>query len=410
MNRRREQTKYVFRPPKYSGFLAPLIYFISDVYYLHRVHRITDVSIASGGKDVLQLCQNGASILITPNHSDHSDPHVLLHLNRKFKIPVHFIAAREVFEANLGINGKVLQRAGVFSIDREGADIKAIKEAMRIVYEAKGPLVMFPEGEIYHLNEKLTPLNEGAATIMLKTAKRLKKEKKNHGCYIIPTAMQYAYTDEISSTFDASMEKLEQHLLWAPQKHLDIVERIYKLGEALLSLKEKELLDRSLEGSLPERLNELREIIIKEIEIKYFSKVGEGAHPERIRKARGKIRSNLLSDKNPPTQETMESCYTDLDKLYFVTQLYSYPGQYIRENPTNDRIAETLLKFEEDILGEYKIKGERRSIVTFCKPINVYDFLDKYNQDAKSTVGQVTTLIESAIRNILEDRGLKALD
>ena len=402
MNRQRVQKKYIFKPPKYSGFLAPLIYLISDIYYLRCIHKIAEVSIAYGGQEVLDLCRNGNSLLITPNHSDHSDPHVLLHLNRGYKIPVHFIAAREVFEVNHGINGKVLQRAGVFSIDREGADVKAIKEAMRIVYEAKYPLVMFPEGEIYHLNEKLTPLNEGAATIMLKTVKRLEKEKKNRGCYIVPTAMRYTYVGDISQTFSESMDKLEKHLQWKPQRHLDIVERIYQFGEALLSVKEKEVLKTVLDGSLPERLNECREIIIAEIELKYFSNVGEGTHPERIRKARGKIRSALLNDQKPLTPDASTGCYIDLDKLYFATQLYSYPGQYIRERPTDDRIAETILKFEEDVFGEYQVKGKRKSIVTFCKPINMYDYHNQFKSDPKTTVGQVTARIESAIRDVLE--------
>ena len=400
MNRRRVQTKYVFKPPKYSRFLAPLIYLVSDVYYLRRVHKIVDVTIASGGLRLLELCQSGNSLLITPNHSDHADPHVLLHLNRAYKIPVHFVAAREVFEVNRGLNGKVLQRAGVFSIDREGSDVKAIKEAMRIVYEARCPLIMFPEGEIYHINEKLTPLNEGAASIMLKTAIRLKKEKKQIGCYIIPTAMQYTYIDDISSTFSDAMSTLEQHLLWAPQDHLDIVERIYKFGEALLALKQKELLNQTLEGTLPEQLNAFIEIIISEIEKKYFSKIGNGSHPERIRKARGKIRSLLLNNDNPPTTQIIESCYIDLDKLFFATQLYSYPGQYIREKPTDDRIAETILKFEEDVFGVYRIKGRRSARVIFCEPIDLYTYLDQHKTDSKSAVREVTTRIESAIQNV----------
>ncbi len=201
MNRHKKIEKYTFKPPKYSNFWAPFIYWISDTFYLCRKHKVAEVEVTAGGKELLEKINNNDSLLITPNHSDHADPHVLTHLNRSYNIPIHYMAARETFEVYKGFNGKVMQRVGVFSIDRDSADIKALKEAMTIVYEGAFPLVMFPEGEIYHLNEKLTPLNEGAATIMLKTAKKLKKNGKNRGCYIIPTAMRYRYIDDIVPTF-----------------------------------------------------------------------------------------------------------------------------------------------------------------------------------------------------------------
>jgi len=39
-----------------------------------------------------------------------------------------------------------------------------------------------------------------------------------------------------------------------------------------------------------------------------------------------------------------------MDDLFFVIQLYSYPGDYVAERPVIERIAETLDKFEEDVL------------------------------------------------------------
>ena len=39
-----------------------------------------------------------------------------------------------------------------------------------------------------------------------------------------------------------------------------------------------------------------------------------------------------------------------MEDLFFVIQLYSYPGDYVAEKPSIERIAETLDKFEEDVL------------------------------------------------------------
>ena len=399
MNRWQEDTKYVFKPPKYSRLLAPLIYWLSDTFFLRRKHRVMSVKVECGGDKLLEMYGRGDSLLIAPNHSDHCDPHALIHLARRFNIPLHFIAAREIFEKKRGLHGAVLQRVGVFSIDREGSDLQAIKTAMRILFEGRFPLVMFPEGEIYHLNEKLTPLNEGAATLALKTAARIKKEKEGTGAFIVPTAMKYRYVDDISTTFGQRLARLEDRISWAPQDDLETVDRIYKFGEAALSLKEKEFLDRTLDGGLDERLHQFREMLVAAEETRYFPKTEEGEHPARIRRVRGKIRNILLDEKTPPDETTRKQCYRSLDNLYMAIQLYSYPGQYLREDPSMDRIAETIHKFEEDAFGYTGIPGRRTVEITFCKPINLLEHLDS---PAKSATADVTAEIESAIREVLE--------
>ena len=401
MNRFREDTPYTFSPPKYSRFWAPFIYWISDTVYLHGHHKVAEVTVASGADALMQRYRNGDSLLIASNHSDHCDPHVLMHLSRRLKIPVHFMAMRQIFERDWGLRGKIMQRAGVFSIDREGTDLKAIKEAMRLVFEGEYPLVMFPEGEIYHLNEKLTPLNEGAATIMLRAARKLRKQNSGKGAAIVPTAIRYNYIDDISASFPEALTRLERRIFWAPQVHLGVVQRIYKLGEALLSLKEKEYLDKSLPGDLASRLQEFREMLIRVPEEKYFGGVREGPHPERLRLLRGKIRNVILAAETPEPAALRE-CYRHLDRLHFAAQLYSYPGQYLRQKASPDRIAETIVKLEEDAYGKTLIKGRRRAEVTFCPPIDVADYLESYDNDSKATCHELTALIAGNIQTVLE--------
>ena len=56
--------------------------------------------------------------------------------------------------------------------------------------------------------------------------------------------------------------------------------------------------------------------------------------------------------------------------IFVALQLFSYPGDYVRQEPTFERIAETLLKFEQDTIGhtEARAWGPRRAIV----PIKVF--------------------------------------
>ena len=53
------------------------------------------------------------------------------------------MAAYQIFT---GMARWVLPRVGVFSIDREGADLSAFKAAVNLLAEGKHPLVIFPEG------------------------------------------------------------------------------------------------------------------------------------------------------------------------------------------------------------------------------------------------------------------------
>jgi len=212
--------------------------------------------------------------------------------------------------------------------------------------------------------------------------------------------MHYTYTEDISPLFGPAMDRLEAFLHWGPQEELTIVDRIYKFGDALLGLKEQEYLGRRLEGDLMERLALFRRTIVEDSEVRHFGAVGEGHHPERVRRLRGKIRSLLLAEETPDAARVAQ-LNRDLDRLHFAVQLYSYPGTYLREKPSVDRIAETILKFEEDVFGSAEPKGRRRVEVTFCEPIMVSDRLADYADDAKGTVRQVTGETAEAIRGAL---------
>lgn len=61
MNRYRTEGKYVFHPPKYSDFWAPVIRWISDTFYLKRV-KIRAVKVSLSSK-LVRLHKQGHAIL-----------------------------------------------------------------------------------------------------------------------------------------------------------------------------------------------------------------------------------------------------------------------------------------------------------------------------------------------------------
>jgi hypothetical protein len=97
--------------------------------------------------------------------------------------------------------------------------------------------------------------------------------------------------------------------------------------------------------------------------------------------------------------EARQQLAHDMEDLFFVIQLYSYPGDYVAQQPSIERIAETLDKFEEDVLkADYPgIRGERRVVVRFGPPVEV-----PKERDSKSAVADWTDMLEGKVQELLD--------
>ena len=400
MNILREQRPYVFHPPRYSPWLAPLLYAFSAQAYRRRKFKIRDIAI-EGVAHLRAAVAERQPVLVAPNHADHADPHVLLAAGRKADVTFHFMAAREGFERG-SLAAFALQHIGVFSIDREGADVSAIKTAMAIMKEGRYPLVIFPEGEIYHHHERLDELNEGAAKILLRSAG--KDAASARGC-AIPTALRYVHDPAVADTFSDRLGRLEHRIAWKPRPEMDVVERIYRLGRGLLALKEEEYLGRTQEGPIVERIQQFQHELVALIERRHGEAPGDRSIPERVKALRSRIRKRLTDEQAPLTEAQAAQLYDDLEALFIAVQLYSYPGRYLSEQPSVDRIAETILKLEEDVLGEGTYPCARDAHVVFGEPIDVGAFLRERNLKPAAATAPLTALIADRIQSLLSAAG-----
>jgi hypothetical protein len=76
-----------------------------------------------------------------------------------------------------------------------------------------------------------------------------------------------------------------------------------------------------------------------------------------------------------------------MEDIFFVMQCFSYPGDYLVESPSIERLAETADKFEEDILGVDvpSVRGRRRVQIEFGEPLPVTRGEKSRNQTAELT-------------------------
>lgn len=338
---------------------------------LKRRQRITHIDI-SGIEPVQAALASGAGLLITPNHSFHFDAYVLFEASARVGRPFYFVASWQLFAMHGPIERWMLQTHGVFSIDRETSDLRAIKKAVDIIRSSPHPLVVFPEGEIYHTNDRLTPFRDGAAAMAISAAKRAERP-----IMIIPTAVKAWFQGDPEPRMAQVLETIERRFTWRPRHDLSLQDRVYRIANAILSLKELEYLGAAQSGSLVSRLQSLAEILLVRIEERSGIKSKGNVIPERVKVVRSHHIQRLRSADLPPEERVR--LQTEMEDLFFVVQLFSYPGDYASGQPTNERLAEIIDKFEEDVLGlTYPtIKADRRVELRFGAPIAVAPYIGR---------------------------------
>ncbi len=371
--------------PFWISFWRPLRKFLR-----HKVQHLVDIEVR--GIDNLQSAiSTGQGILITPNHSGHADPLILYKATENIHLPLYFMASWQVFGKSNFFKRLLLRQHGCFSVNREGSDMKSFRCAASILQEKKNPLVIFPEGEVYHVNDKVTPFHDGPSAIAVTAAKG---DKRSIVC--LPCGIKYQYVDDPTEGLVELMNKLEDRMLWRPRPDMPLEKRIYRFAEGALGLKELEYLGHTEKGPLPGRIKALSNHVLSRIEQKY--NIG----PEDSLLKRVKIlRREAIKRLEESRQESEESqqLQIDIDDLFFVTQLFSYPGDYVAGGPSIERLAETLDKFEEDIMKvpTASIRATRRAIVSFGEPVKV-----ERTKDKKTGIHALTEQLEQNVQKLLD--------
>jgi len=339
-----------------------------------------------------ELIRADNAVVITPNHPTHADAYSIYAVADSLDIPFYLMTAWQVFMDKSWLGRKVLQWHGCFSVDREATDIGAFRQAVAILQKCPQPLVIFPEGEVYHSNARLRPFRDGAAAIAITAAKRAKRP-----LFCLPCGMWYQYVSDPTAELVELMNQLERKIFWRPRPELALDRRIYRLAEVLLTIKELEFLETAGQGTLAERIQALAETILQRIEQRQGLQVRSGEIPLRVKDLRQRAIAGM--EQESISEDAKKPFLEDLDDLFLVVQLYSYPGDYVSEQPTIERMAETLDKLEEDVLDRFSatVRGCRRSTVLLGDPIEV-----KPSGDRKHAIAALTETLEQRVQALID--------
>ncbi len=348
-----------------------------------------------------KLVDGGARLLIAPNHADHADGLALYRLAEEVGTLFCHMATHHLFEGSFGLRYFIFPRVGVFPIDREGSALGTLRAARDVLMRIGNPLVVYPEGEVYHTNDRLTPLREGAAAMALTSQKALGGEAP---VYIVPVALKYLFLrpEEAARRLAQQVTGMEERFTFAPRPGQSLLRRIHRLASGILSLKELEHLGMRLSGTVPGRIVLLRDTLLERLESRHLGRLGSEPLPERITAVHRRIVERLRGGEM--SEDAQAAGRRDLDILFLVLQLFSNTGDYVQEYTTVERIGETVVKLEQDLGGGRYIKpaGERRLTFRIGEPIDMRDHVESKFRDA---VPRVTRMLAERLQGGLDDIG-----
>ncbi len=147
---------YQYFPPKRNALVAWVIGVFNRLNRLPKVLKVEGVEVS--GVEALHRERRGRGrrrdrILFLPNHPTHADAAVFLEALRQSGFSSQMMAAYDVFLRGR-MDAWVMQKLGAFSVDREGSDQRAMKEAAGILAKGKHALTIFPEGNVYLRNDR----------------------------------------------------------------------------------------------------------------------------------------------------------------------------------------------------------------------------------------------------------------
>lgn len=279
-----------------------------------------------------------AGILLAANHCRWADPMVLGVMASQVRQYLYYVTSYHLFRQSR-VMGWLLNRIGGYSIWREGSDRESIRVSARILADAERPVVLFPEGTWFRQNDRIAPLQEGLSLITRQAAKL-----SDRPILVLPVGIKYWMLQDPRPEVERRLDRLERRLGWHPQKHLDLVGRLDKLGSGLLALKEVEYLGEARVGPLDERIAHLIGSQLTRLEEHNLGRRHDGWALERIRRLRQSLSRRLIE---LAESDAAVAVRKDLDDLLCLENLNAHSMSYLREDPSPERLVETIQRIEE---------------------------------------------------------------
>lgn len=393
-----------FRPAKPRGWIIRAVqtFLRFDLARRNRLH------LEPRDLDVLRALPRGAGIILAANHADETDFKACLELSRRSGRRFLFLMNRQAFDEGYRVAGWWLQRLGAFSVERGGLHNEEAKRyAIEVVKRGREVLVIFPEGEIYYLNDLVQPFKSGAVDIGMQAVVEARRTRPDWTAYLVPMALKYRYRQPIAPILERRTWLMEQRLNIGIAG-LSLQRRLARIMADLLRRHElahdlKPAADRLTE--LGERVQEVRKAILSQAEARYAGSTGSPPALTMDRAWRlGSYLRGLLAPTGSPGSEDREQARRDLASSEKVAQMAGWQPRYTEEDPSQERLAETVIKLEREV---YRTKRPRQLarrdlFLRIGEPIDLGRSIPNYLRDAQAFRRSLAERLRDEIQRLLE--------
>lgn len=403
-----DQLHFVVKPPVFKP-AKPWNWAISIVQTFIRIDLFLHNRLHVQRED-LQLVRNlpeSVGVVLVSNHADEVDFKVCMELSRLCGRRFVYMMNREAFDEGFGIAGWWLQRLGAFSVERGGETARAKKYAVDVVECGHDVLVLFPEGEIYYLNDIVQPFKTGAVDIAMQAIVESRQSRAARGVRVVPMAIKYHYRQDVHAILEERVRQMEIRLSRHVRTHA-LKERIGLILAEVLHRKE---IAHNLKagsarlGELSTRILDVQRSVLQQMETKYADAVvtRRAETMDRSWRLSSHLRGLLTQTRSISVQAISKLC-ADLVEMKHVADMESWQPIYFNVDPSEERLAEMVLKLEREIYGIKRPRqlARRDVFVRLGKPIDFAEFLPQYQQDASRTRHQVTEQLRENIQALID--------
>jgi 1-acyl-sn-glycerol-3-phosphate acyltransferase len=391
-----------FRPAKHCRWIMRAAQFLNapDLAWHNRLR------LETRDLEILKTIPKDSGLILAANHSDEIDLKIFIELSRRSHRQFTYMVNSEAFEDWHGLYGWLLQRLGDFSVERGGSDQTARRYAVDVVKTGRDVLVMFPEGEISYLNDQVQPFKTGIVHMGLQAIAETRKTRPAWTAYILPIAIQYRYRKPIGSILEKRIRTIEKRL--SIRASLSTLQgRIIHIMATILKC--QELIGSTRTAS--QKLERLREqvgmtqaALLSRVETKYPQMPIDPKLQlvDRAQKIIYFLREQLRR-KRLFSRETRIQLQNDIKDLKKSIQMAGWQPQYIDLTPSEERLAETVMKLEREV---FNLKtpcplGNRNAFVRVGQPMDLGRYVEPYPKNPSTLSRQVAEELRNNIQLLI---------
>jgi len=392
-----------FHPAKHREWIIRIAQWGNALgLFLHNRLRLSPRDIAT-----LTTIPPEAGLILALNHADEMDIPICMEVARRARRRFTYMINAEAFEEYRGIAGWWLQRLGAFSVARGATDEAAQRYAVELVKQGGQVLVIFPEGEIYYLNDLVQPFKTGAVRFGLQALTEARAMRPDWTVYLLPMAIKYRYRTTIEWLLHRRIRRLENHLA-IRSRYVTLQQQLAHIMAELLKHQQplENIRARSQQlARLSDRVREVRTAIVASIAAKYPQVPLDPAArlQDRAQRLIGFLQEQLRRKQlfSPATRAQIQHDVQDLKRTI---QMVGWYPPYTALHPSEERLAETVMKLEREAFSTPRPRplGNREVLVRIGTPVNLGPALTTYREDASGTCHRIAEALRDEIQTLIE--------